>query len=566
MTIPKHRPLQEKCPYCVKKGKDIVAKEIGRDVIGTDWFILLECGHTLIKPVAKESDEYDMVSSDGYRPYPFQVDGVKFIERNECSGMILDEQGLGKTIQECLLLSRNHHLFPTLIIVKSGLRAQWFSQLFRWTGKAAQVITSGREQPLFEFFDIVIVSLDTLRLIRPDCNPISEVEQERMKARGKRVPSQKPVWSDETCGRFAHICVDESHKIKNPKSSRTKAFQIIAELAGRTKPTRRVPMVMLSGTNIEKHSGEFFVTLNAIRPEMFYDQAQYHKQWCEIVDGKIGGIKNPERWKEYTSSFIIRRTRDQVMPELPKIQRNFRLVEMEGDELKAYIAVVKEFMKATEDPEVNISQGQILGYLSKMRHITGVAKVNAAVEFVEEFMLETELNRKLVIFLHHKMAGAILMQKLTELCQLGGYEPPLYLSSEVDALKGRPAMVEKFKLPQYKIMVASTLASAEGLNMQFVQDCLFMERQWNPSTEEQAESRFPRPRPEDPWPAGVKIMANYLIAAGTVDDFFTEIVEGKRRNVKQTLDGEETVWDEKNLLVQLHDTIMKKGLKRWSLS
>lgn len=556
MSPTPNKNLAEKCPYCGK-----IAKEIWRDTIGSQIFILLECSHTIIRDIVV-SQEVEMVSSDGRRPFPFQLDAVKFLEASECNGMILDEQGLGKTIDECLLLVRNERLLPCLIVVKSGLRAQWFAEIFRWTGMAAQVITSSRELPLFDIFKVVIVSLDTLRLLRPDCKPLSDYEKESLKARGKKVPPQTPIWTDEICSHFKHICVDESHKIKNPNSSRTEALRLIVKAAnGGQKP----PMVMLSGTNIEKHAGEFFVTLNMCRPEMFNNISQYHKQWCEMRDGKIAGIKHPERWKEYTSSFILRRTRAQVMPELPPVMRQFRLCEIEGDELEAYIKVVKEFQKAEEDPDIKLSQSDILGYMSRMRHITGIAKVNAALEFIEEFLLEAE-GRKLVIFLHHKLAGAILMEKLNQLCKDGGYAPPLYLSSDLNALTQRPQMVEEFKKPGNRLMVASTLASAEGLNMQFVTDCLFMERQWNPSTEEQAEGRFPRPRPEDPWPADAKIMAHYLIAAGTIDDFFTELVELKRRNVKQTLDGEEMVWDEKNLLVELRNTLLSKGLKKWKIA
>lgn len=569
MSPTPNKNIKEKCPYC-----GLQAKEVWRDTIGEQIFILLECSHTIIRDVVV-AQEIEMVSSDGRRPYPFQLEAVQFLEAADCNGMVLDEQGLGKTIDECLLITRNPDLLlPCLIVVKSGLRAQWFAEIFRWTGRAAQVVTSSRELPYFDMFNIIIVSIDTLRLLRPDCKPLSEFEKERIRMRGRKVPPQKPIWTDDICARFKHICIDESHKIKNPNSSRTEALRLIASAHERlTNPerkehhrTEKPRFVMLSGTNIEKHAGEFFVTLNFTRPEMFYNQRQFHEQWCEIKDGKIAGIKDPEKWKRYTGQFIIRRTRKQAMPELPPVMRQFRLCEIEGDELAAYIKVVKEFQKAEEDPEVNLSQNDILGYMSKMRHITGIAKVPAAVEFTEEFLLETEGTRKLVIFIHHQLAGAILMEKLTKMCKEGGYEPPLYLHAGLDALTQRPPLVEKFKLPQYKIMVASTLASAEGLNMQFVTDCLMMERQWNPSTEEQAESRFPRPRPSDPWPVDAKIMAHYLIAAGTIDDFFTDIVEGKRRNVQQTLDGEEMVYDEKNLMVQLRNAILSKGLKKWKLS
>jgi SNF2 family DNA or RNA helicase len=109
-------------------------------------------------------------------------------------------------------------------------------------------------------------------------------------------------------------------------------------------------------------------------------------------------------------------------------------------------------------------------------------------------------------------------------------------------------------------MLLSTQAAAEGLNLQFCSDCLIMERQWNPSTEEQAEARFTRP-----GSTADRVNAHYLIAAGTIDDFFTELVEIKRRNVAQTLDGQEFEWDEKSLMAELGRVAMEKGLRKWKL-
>lgn len=592
--------LQIKCAHCGK-----TAFEVSRDVVASDIYITLACGHVIVRD-ALESEEVAIVSRDGKTPFDFQYtsDGfftddlgqrlpttIKFLEDADCNGLCLHEMGLGKTVIECILLSRNKQLLPALIVVKSGLRAQWFLEIFRWTGLAAQVITSSREKPLFEFFPIVIVSIDTLRLLRADVKVVSEHDKIVAISAGRRAPeNKKPVWNDSICAQFKHIAVDESQKIKNPGSSRTQALRLIAsawQRVGVEKPRT----ICYSGTNIEKHAGEFFVTLNLTRPELFPQQSSYQVRWCEInpENGKIGGLKDPKRFKDFTKDFIIRYKREQVLSGLPRIFRKFRLAELEGDELDAYIRVVKEFQQMLDDPERPILPTDILGYLSKMRHITGIAKVDSAVDFTEEFMLDDDSvayeadgkqqhgGRKLVIFLHHKMASAILMSKLEKLCKYGDanvsdadiasgkmhalnlFSPPLQLHSGLD-MNQRQAIVDEFKKPENRILVASTQASGEGLNLQFCSDCLIMERQWNPSIEEQAEARFPRP-----GSMASQINATYLIAAGTIDDFLTDIVEWKRRNVKQTLDGEEIVWDETSLIAELTKAIQTKGLKKWGV-
>jgi SNF2 family DNA or RNA helicase len=415
------------------------------------------------------------------------------------------------------------------------------------------------------------VSIDTLRLLRPE--QLSEYEL----ARNPRKKQKKIVWTDEICAKFKHIAVDESQKIKNDQSSRTKALRTIAKLANDGKKAR---VICYSGTNIEKHSGEFFVTLNLVRPEIFPIKAQYLMQHCRVdMNGKIGGLRNATRFRELTKDFIIRYKREEVLPDLPKVFRQFHLADLQGDELQAYIRIVKAFKKDSEDPKVNMSQTDILGYLTRMRHITGIAKVDAAVDFIGEFLEESD--RKIVIFLHHIEAGAILNAKLNALIDEMNagtadgekgqprtgedvINPVLYLAGGLKMGEGS-AIIEEFRKPGNRILIASTLAAGEGYNMQFCSDCLFMERQWNPSAEEQCEGRFPRPRPEDPWPVGFKINAHYLIAAGTIDDFLTDIVEVKRANVANTLDGEEILWDEKSLHAQLAAALREKGLLKWGL-
>ena len=552
--------LKTKCPFC---GKPAVEKERYRE--GADNYLVLECGHTIMSDALNPDEQLwqEQLAEWGAKnlvPYPFQIEGVKFLEACDCNGLLLDEQGLGKTIQACMLMKRNPQLFPALIVVKSGLRAQWFKEIFKWTGEAAQVIEGSKELPYLDMFNIVIISIDSLRLVRSDCKPEpSEYEKAQMLASGEVYIPKRVIWTDEICAQFNFIVIDESQKIKTSGASRTQALRLIAS-AGIRVNGQKPRVLPMSGTNVEKHAGEFFNTLNLVNPELFPKRERFINQHVRVQDGRMGGLKYPEQFRNLTKDFIIRRKRVDVLPELPKVFRQFRLAEIAGKELDAYIKVMKEFLEAAEDPARPMMPNSLLGYMSRLRHCTGIAKVDAALEFVEEFMLETEVERKLAIFLHHQIAGEALLAKIEKLCKDGNYAPPLYYHAGLDPLHERPAMEEQFRQPGNKIMLLSTQAAAEGLNLQFCSDCLIMERQWNPSTEEQAESRFTRP-----GSLADRVNAHYLIAAGTIDDFFTELVEVKRRNVAQTLDGVEVEWDEKGLMAELGRVAMEKGLRKWKL-
>jgi len=561
--------LKPKCPYCGKP-----AKEKSHYTVAGDRYSVLECGHELINELLVPPDEQawmDMLDEwkkKNLVPFEYQIEGVKLMEAADCNVILADEQGLGKTIMAAMLLKRNREkMCPALYVCKSGLRTDVFAKLVRWSGLIPQVITSSKEPPYTDIFDVVIVSIDTLRLLRPDIKEPSDFDKLQAEISGKPIKEQKVLWDDKVCAVFKSIFVDESQTIKNPGSARTQALRKIAMASNNGHKARIIPM---SGTMVEKNASEFYVPLNLVHPELFYNPSTYTLEYCAVnpETGKVMGLKNPKRFHELIKPFFIRRTREQVMPELPKVFRQFRLAEIEGGLLEAYIRIVKEFMKDMEDPDINLSQSDILGYLSRMRHITGIAKKDAALRFIEEFMLETEGSRKLVVFLHHVEAGAMLMADLVKLCREADYQPPMYLESAIPAME-RPAFVERFKKPENKIMLASTLAACEGLDMQFCTDCLIMERQWNPSKEEQAESRFPRPVVDEFGKLmdrrDVKINAHYLIAAGTIDDFLTDIVEEKRRNVASTLDGVEIEWDETSLQAELAKVLAVKGLNKWKL-
>jgi SNF2 family DNA or RNA helicase len=184
----------------------------------------------------------------------------------------------------------------------------------------------------------------------------------------------------------------------------------------------------------------------------------------------------------------------------------------------------------------------------------------------------------LVVFVHHHETANLLYAKLEKLMQEANMDLPLLAMPPFDARR-RQEIIDQFRgveveqledgsykeVPtgkNHRVMIASTQAVGEGFNLQFCSDCLIMERQWNPSNEEQAEARFPRPGTllgrED------KINATYLIAAGTIDDFLTELVERKRSILYATLDNKDVEWEESSLMVELANALHTRGLKKWS--
>lgn len=598
---------RQKCPFCGK-----IAQEKSKKAVGKSDMISLECGHTIFvkrlettlqmvmenkTPEQVEIEEaLAYASKDNKHPYPYQMRSTHFFEAAGLNGICAHEMGVGKMVIANLLVKRNlKEVAPVLMVVKSGLRYQAALEFWRWAGIMPQIIEGSGDLPLFEYgFQVILISYDTLRLVRPDIDRAWEDQfrqfgEDDGKVTGinhkKNGGAKRIRWTDEICSKFKYIIFDECQLIKNPDASRTRAAKKIVS-AWQRVPGGKKPRIMgLSGTPIKNDASEYGTILHLVNPTMFPSEAGFIARDCYPVgNGNRYKLANPEAFHEKTKGFIQRYTREEVLPELPSISRMFRYAEvLPGAELDAYKDAVKEFQdfmdKATDTASGGIG-GQditnILGYFSRMRRITGTAKVDEAMDFIEEFLLDTE--RKLVVFVHHHETANLLYAKLEKLMTEANMDLPLLAMPPFNARR-RQEIINEFKGVEIKqledgsyeevssgtnhrIMIASTQAVGEGFNLQFCSDCLIMERQWNPSNEEQAEARFPRPGTllgrED------KINATYLIAAGTIDDFLTELVERKRAILYATLDNKDVEWEESSLMVELANALHTRGLKKWS--
>jgi SNF2 family DNA or RNA helicase len=275
-------------------------------------------------------------------------------------------------------------------------------------------------------------------------------------------------------------------------------------------------------------------------------------QWVDTYNSggfqKYGGLKYPKEFQDKTKGWILRRTRDEVMPELPKVNRMMHYVDL-GNVEEAYKETwmkFKDYHDNNEDDAFTRATNE-MSMLARMRHLTGLAKVDPCVEFLQDFIEETD--RKIVVFLHHKKVAALLKNRLPNALELNAGLTPVQ----------RAEVLGRFRDNGNRVMLASTLSSGEGLNMQFCADGIMLERQWNPANEEQAECRFIR----------IGQMAQnvnmwYFLAGGTVDEILTNLVETKRRFIGQSL-NKDYVWDEHNLMVELRETLAEQGGKRWGL-
>lgn len=513
--------IKTPCPTCHKPFES--AREFS---LASATVHVGKCGHLLHADKMSHVSAENLRSLDNKKLFKFQADGVKFLEDSNGRALIADQMGLGKTVQALGFLALHPEL-KALMIVKKTLGIQWQHEVMRWIGEDAfaQVISESRDE-LIPGLKYYIISFDLIP---------------RIKGFSEKV---------EKMG-INTIIIDECQQIKNPTAQRTVNIQSLCRLKGIEH------IIALSGTPIKNAAIEYFPILNILHPEIFSRLSQFQQWWCQSYwtgrGYKTGGLANPKLFAEKTKSFIIRREREEVMPDLPLISRRFSFHELGKEVEKAYTDTVRAFQD--EFGEGEMPQMNILAYLSKMRHLTGLSKIDPCIDHVMEFLGSSD--RKMTIFVHHKDVGEILKLRLGSLMQELELDPPLSLTSDMSN-ELRAKAVESFMNGKERILIASTLASGEGLNLQKCSDCIMLERQWNPANEEQAEGRFIRI-----GQLAESVTATYFIAVGTVDEFFSELVEQKREIVIQTLGGDAIAWDESSLIRELSESLAQKGGKRW---
>jgi len=533
--------LQEKCPVCKKVAKELKSTEFDRE--GIKW-IELECGHTIFKelpkktpfgeltsivdsPCARHSFTIQKTTCDdcgAMKPYDFQVEGMRFLEKSLAvgkGGAIFDEMGLGKTIQALGLLKFHPELFPCLFIVPSSIMYQWAKQIQIWLGIEyfPQIITQGKSY-VFPGMKCYITSYDLLRKL--------DLRQ------------------------FKHIkCVvlDEVQKIKNVDATRTQQVRTLV---------KEIPNVIeLSGTPWKNRGSEFFPALNILDPIKFNSYEGFKNRWVDYYwDGdkqKEGGISNPKKFKEFTKDILIRRERTEVMSELPLISRNKFHIEIDQASRRLYNEAVSDFVawynqQIIDGTEESFATAQnVVAQLQRMRHVLGIAKIDSTVDMACQFA--DQVGKKLVIFHHHKDVGHIIKSQLEEKVN-NGY---VVKSLTADMNPGdRFELTEEFNATEKIILVASTLASGEGSNLQTCADCIMHERQWNPQNEEQAEGRFIRIGQQSDH-----VSATYMHASDSVDTKLDALVERKRHQFHAAMNkGEIPVWNEQNLVKELAQSIV----------
>jgi len=313
---------------------------------------------------------------------------------------------------------------------------------------------------------------------------------------------------------FDVLIVDEAHYLKSRISKQTAAIVGPFGLARTVKATW-----LLSGTPTPNGDpGELWPVLRTLAPEVITRDGsvlEYEPfmDWYTIrhqttrgrhTITKVRKLVHQEELNTALDSFMLRRTKKQVRPELPKMLFGEISIDVPADE---YAEISMEDLPDTETPE-----------LSTLRRQLGQLKVKPLAEYIR-----TELHNgldKLVVFAWHVDVIEGLAARLRETSEAKS----VHVATIHGGLgaKHNQSAVDRFRTdPDCRVLVGQIKACGTAISMAAADNVIFAELSWVPGDNEQALMRV-----EDPS-KNYACMTRFAIARGTLDDALMAVLRRK---------------------------------------
>lgn len=434
----------------------------------------------------------------------YQVEGYRWLSRLAAwgvGGCLADDMGLGKTVQALAVLVERQHVGPTLVVAPVSVGFNWLNETTRFAPTLRPHLYRDTERG--EFLDAVgpgDVVIASYGLLLRDAKLFTKV-------------------------RWGTLVLDEAQFIKN---SRTKSAQAVRELNAEWRLT-------LTGTPVENQLGDLWSLFRATSPGLFGSWERFRERYADPIEKQ----KLPERSQALARTvrpFILRRTKDEVLKELPPRTEMILTAELSPAERKLYedARLFALTQLAGIDTGKNESRFQVLAMLTRLRQLAchprlvdekwkgSSAKLDVLLETIEEIR---EGQHRALIFSQFTSHLDIIRKALDE--RNISY---LYLDGQTPE-KQRRERVESFQKGQGDFFLISLKAGGTGLNLTGADYVIHMDPWWNPAVEDQATDRAHRIGQNKP------VMVYRLVAQETIEEKILALHEQKRHLVAGIMEG-----------------------------
>jgi len=452
--------------------------------------------------ISQAEDAPDVQDDISFPLRPFQKVAKKFLSHIGYRGILAYDMGLGKTPIAISTVESIPNLSKVLIVCPATLKTNWKREIKKATGLDCNVL-SGASPSELSILSILsgnhkyhIINYDILG--RGD--------------RDKETHIFLSPWAKvlNMC-QFDAIIMDEAHYIKNVESGRSKAAR---ELTSKY-------YIALTGTPVVNKPLEIWPLLNLIDKQAFSSYESFSGQWLWDNGRRV---RNESAFREMLSAYMIRRRKEDVIKDLPLIERIDHFIELSTPAKAAYKSALEGIYVSLRNPDYEREINSILAQLTRLKQIVADDTAQHSVDLAREIYEETE--KKVLIFSQFVQSCHDIHSKLPDsLCITGE-----------DSDHSRYEKIDKFqKDPNIKYMVLSTKAGAEGLTLTAAHYVIFNDLCWTPKDHRQAEARC-YGRMNDLHSA----TAYYMQAENTVTEDIMNILRQKIAIIESTVEGVNT--------------------------
>ena len=450
---------------------------------------ILDLGSRL-RALAEAPEEAPPASLKGeLRPYQRTGYGwLKALSDSGFGGVLADDMGLGKTVQTLALLAHRHLEEtadrPSLLVVPTSLVGNWRREAARFVPGLRVLVLHGPDRRK-RFGEI------------PDCH---------------LAITTYPLLDRDGHMLFGHdyeiAVLDEAQAVKNPAAAVSKR---IREIRARQR-------LALTGTPLENNLQELWALYDWLVPGLLGNRKKFTTEFRTPIE-KHGDRARQLLLAARLKPFLMRRTKEEVAPELPEKTVIDELVPLEGAQAALYesirAAMDRRVREAIAARGLAASRIAILDALLKLRQVCcdpGLVKLDAARK-----VAASAKRARLLALLEELVAGGrrvLVFSQFVEMLKLiegdiaargWGY------AMLHGATRDRDAQVEAFQSGDVPLFLVSLKAGGTGLNLTAADTVIVYDPWWNPATERQAMDRAHRIGQDKP------VFVHRLIAENTVE-------------------------------------------------
>jgi hypothetical protein len=437
--------------------------------------------------------------------YDYQVRGALFLA---CRGrsILADDMGLGKTVQTLAaveLLARERGIGRVLVVAPASVKYQWRGEIRRFTKRTVQVIEGGPDERRDQYAEPAFYKLVNYEQVVRDREAIN-------------------AWRPDV------VVLDEAQRIKNWEA---KTSQEVKKLKSRYA-------MVLTGTPLENKLEELYSIVSFVDERRFGPAFQFlHDHRVLDGDGQLVGYRNLDSIREKLEPILLRRTRAEVLTQLPPRTDSTVFVELSDAQRGPY-----------EEQRTALARLLQRGYLTdidRKRVLACVVNLRMLCDSTFLFDKQTHASPKLDEFA--ELLPELLGDGAHKLVVFSQWETMTALASSVldrlgvgyAALHGglpgpeRERVLASFRDDPACRVFLSTDAGGTGLNLQVADTVVNLELPWNPAVLEQRVARVHR------MGQGQPVRVVNFVTRGTIEERVAKSMRAKQALFDGLFEGDE---------------------------